>query len=39
MLHQFIDWVLATVNGWGYAGIFVLMALESTVRQFPASWW
>jgi membrane protein DedA with SNARE-associated domain len=36
MLHQFIDWVLATVNGWGYAGIFVLMALESTVLPIPS---
>jgi membrane protein DedA with SNARE-associated domain len=36
MLHQFIDWVLATVNGWGYAGIFVLMVLESTVLPIPS---
>ncbi len=36
MLHQFVDWVLATVNGWGYTGIFVLMALESTVLPIPS---
>jgi membrane protein DedA with SNARE-associated domain len=36
MLHEFIDWILATVNGWGYAGIFVLMALESTVLPVPS---
>jgi len=36
MLHEFIDWVLATVNGWGYTGIFVLMALESTVLPIPS---
>jgi membrane protein DedA with SNARE-associated domain len=36
MLHQFVDWVLATVNGWGYPGIFVLMALESTVLPIPS---
>lgn len=36
MLHQFIDWVLATVHDWGYAGIFILMALESTVLPVPS---
>ena len=36
MLHEFIDWILVTVNGWGYAGIFVLMALESTVLPVPS---
>jgi membrane protein DedA with SNARE-associated domain len=36
MLHQFIDWILATVGTWGYAGIFVLMGLESTVLPIPS---
>jgi membrane protein DedA with SNARE-associated domain len=36
MLHTFIDWILATVNDWGYTGIFVLMALESTVLPVPS---
>lgn len=36
MLHAFIDWVLQTVHGWGYAGIFVLMAMESTVLPVPS---
>jgi membrane protein DedA with SNARE-associated domain len=36
MLLEFIDWVLATVNGWGYTGIFILMALESTVLPIPS---
>jgi membrane protein DedA with SNARE-associated domain len=36
MLHEFIDWILVTVNGWGYPGIFVLMALESTVLPVPS---
>lgn len=36
MLHEFIDWILVTVNGWGYAGIFILMALESTVLPIPS---
>lgn len=36
MLHDFIAWILATVNGWGYPGIFILMALESTVLPIPS---
>lgn len=36
LLHALVDWVLATVDGWGYAGIFVLMALESTVLPVPS---
>jgi membrane protein DedA with SNARE-associated domain len=36
MLHQFVDWVLHTVHGWGYTGIFILMALESTVFPIPS---
>lgn len=36
MLQQFIDWILQTVHGWGYAGIFILMALESTVLPVPS---
>lgn len=36
MLHEFIDWILATVHDWGYAGIFILMALESTVLPVPS---
>jgi membrane protein DedA with SNARE-associated domain len=36
MLHEFIAWILATVQDWGYTGIFVLMALESTVLPVPS---
>lgn len=36
MLHEFINWILATVHDWGYAGIFILMALESTVLPIPS---
>lgn len=36
MLHDFIDWILHVVQGWGYSGIFILMALESTVLPVPS---
>jgi membrane protein DedA with SNARE-associated domain len=36
MLHELINWLLATVQSWGYAGIFILMALESTVLPVPS---
>lgn len=36
MLHELINWILVTVNGWGYAGVFILMALESTVLPVPS---
>ncbi len=35
-MHQFIDWILATVHDWGYLGIFILMGLESTVLPVPS---
>lgn len=36
MLHEMIDWLLLTVHDWGYWGIFILMALESTVVPIPS---
>ncbi len=36
MLHEFINWILATVHDWGYLGIFLLMGLESTVLPVPS---
>jgi membrane protein DedA with SNARE-associated domain len=36
MLHASIDWILTTVGDWGYLGIFVLMAMESTVLPVPS---
>ena len=36
MLHDFINWILATVHDWGYTGIFIMMALESTVLPVPS---
>lgn len=35
-MHDFIAWILATVHDWGYPGIFILMALESTVLPVPS---
>ena len=36
MLQDFITWLLAAVHSWGYPGIFILMALESTVLPIPS---
>lgn len=36
MLHDLINWLLTTVGTWGYTGIFILMALESTVLPVPS---
>ena len=36
MLHELVNWLLLTVHDWGYAGIFILMALESTVLPIPS---
>lgn len=35
-MHDLIAWILATVQDWGYTGIFILMALESTVLPVPS---
>lgn len=36
MFHQFIVWVANTVGQWGYPGIVLLMALESSCFPFPS---
>ncbi|WML88448.1 DedA family protein [Thiothrix subterranea] len=36
MLHEIIDWIVNTVHGWSYTGIFVMMFLESTFFPFPS---
>lgn len=36
MLHDSINWLLETVGAWGYTGIFILMAMESTVLPIPS---
>lgn len=36
MLHQFVVWLADTVGQWGYPGIVILMALESSFFPFPS---
>jgi membrane protein DedA with SNARE-associated domain len=36
MLHQFVVWLADTVGQWGYPGIVMLMALESSFFPFPS---
>jgi len=36
LFHQFVVWLSETVGHWGYAGIILLMALESSFVPFPS---
>ena len=36
MFHQFVVWLSDTVGQWGYPGIVMLMALESSFFPFPS---
>ena len=36
MLHETVTWLVSTVGQWGYPGIVVLMALESSFFPFPS---
>ncbi|MBU0631982.1 DedA family protein [bacterium] len=36
MLAEFAQWLLATVFDWGYLGVFLLMAVESSFVPFPS---
>ena len=36
MLGAMVEWVLTQVEAWGYAGIFVMMFVESTFFPFPS---
>lgn len=36
MLHQLIVWLAFTIGQWGYPGIVLLMALESSFFPFPS---
>jgi membrane protein DedA with SNARE-associated domain len=36
MIHDIVNYIVDLVDGWGYIGIFVLMALESTLVPIPS---
>ena len=36
MLSSVVDWIVQTVNAWGYGGIFAAMFLESSFFPFPS---
>jgi membrane protein DedA with SNARE-associated domain len=36
MLHEAIDWLISTIGSLGYPGIFLLMAMESSVIPVPS---
>ncbi|QIK38477.1 DedA family protein [Caldichromatium japonicum] len=36
MLQEMVDWLVATIGGWGYAGVLILMAIESSFIPFPS---
>ncbi len=36
LVHQVVAWITATVGHWGYPGIVILMALESSFFPFPS---
>ena len=35
-MHQLIEWLLITIGALGYPGIFILMAMESSVIPIPS---
>jgi len=36
MLHEVINWLITTIGSMGYTGIFLLMALESSLLPIPS---
>jgi len=36
LLHSLVAWVVELVAAWGYSGIFVMMAVESSFVPFPS---
>ena len=35
-MHELINWLLTTIGSMGYWGIFLLMAMESSVLPVPS---
>ena len=35
-MQEIIDFILKTVDGWGYWGVFILMVIESSFIPFPS---
>lgn len=36
MLHEMVRWIVSVVGQWGYLGIVIMMALESSFVPFPS---
>ncbi len=36
MLERIVEWIVQTVHEWGYGGIVIMMAVESTIIPFPS---
>lgn len=36
MLHEIINWLITTIGAMGYTGIFLLMAMESSIVPIPS---
>ena len=36
MVEQIFDWILGMARAWGYPGIFIAMAIESTIVPLPS---
>jgi membrane protein DedA with SNARE-associated domain len=36
VLERIVEWIVQTVHEWGYGGIVIMMAVESTIVPFPS---
>jgi len=36
VLERVFEWIIETVHAWGYPGIVIMMAVESTILPFPS---